>query len=1065
MNPARLNPTDRNDINSLVAIAGSSRDRRDASNSAGPWKNKPTAIPSPHNNQRTTQRRLTHAEQLDPSLHFLSQKQKERRFGNATAQSVVASTVKGQPSKKRRIDETPRAATPILPPRMAKNKYKMLSEVPPLGPENLHDDQDIINLVDDEGNTTTDDLNMSSPSRPMHISSEEYAYKDVKLVSSKVSSSHNRHMNATAGPSQIAQDGKATKWVEQQYWSSDYDSIEQFPSEDAALKRNAKGSNVKRKIDLFEKNGPRLDLVEMNKKVSIKKGMQPKEPRRTTWLDPIATSATPFTTSSAQHPKIQKNNISQKNHLPVQDIYIGLTHYATREDKNYLVHWAASQLLLFKESSGKNVLKLDPSYHLDKLTCTDLNENETHLIQLRTITPNSRHNAQPNNAFKLGDARLGLITLRFNTKDPHWSEANYQALIHVLREQISDKSTIRKAAAETLFTKADRASQMYEVTSKRSELQSSVMQTSEENRRPPKRSAPDDDETWDEASPPPVESLITGMTRRRQSARTEELESHDHKRSNPARRSTRKANASPKPDPDEVILVYPQGIPGAVNITNADLSRLQPGEFLNDTLIEFGLKLWLRELERSHPELVKQIHVFSSFFYKKLNKRKTEEGYETVRKWTSKFDIFDKKYIIVPINENLHWYLAIIYEPEHVLLPPPPAVTPSTRQKSKLLTADKPPSRILFEPVATPELIAEEALVAETSITPNTEVSDSSSQMLSEAEVEKSCFDFKAKVTISQASEKLRLGSPLNIDSAPSPTEETRNIQQSSSPLSPLTEDEMEIDELESTPEGSQLSPTVSDFGPPAPDEQPNPATMKSEAIPPALFYGHSASNAKGKEKAIPYPEPLPMDVVHVEVEEEEHVQAQTFTQPKTRIFTLDSLGSEHRHAIRQLRIYLKLEARDKKGIDISNTSDAEGRVAPVPVQPNFCDCGIYLLHLAQTFMTDPQGYFQTILKSKKNMPNAERQVIWHDDQIASIRENLNTRIRELSVEWKKERVAKEEVKKKEAQEAKPDAELVESSDDDIDIVEMTPPPGKNKSKPLPKRKTIASTPAERIRG
>jgi hypothetical protein len=38
------------------------------------------------------------------------------------------------------------------------------------------------------------------------------------------------------------------------------------------------------------------------------------------------------------------------------------------------------------------------------------------------------------------------------------------------------------------------------------------------------------------------------------------------------------------------ILVYPPDSPGAVNITNADLNRLQPGEFLNDTLIEFGLK-------------------------------------------------------------------------------------------------------------------------------------------------------------------------------------------------------------------------------------------------------------------------------------------------------------------------------------------------------------------------------------------------------------------------------------------------------------------------------------------
>ena len=80
-----------------------------------------------------------------------------------------------------------------------------------------------------------------------------------------------------------------------------------------------------------------------------------------------------------------------------------------------------------------------------------------------------------------------------------------------------------------------------------------------------------------------------------------------------------------------------------MNITNGDLHRLRPGEFLNDTLIEFGLKwgtyskfrtipltdishrLWLKELEETDPILASQIHVFNSFFYKKLNHQK--KGY------------------------------------------------------------------------------------------------------------------------------------------------------------------------------------------------------------------------------------------------------------------------------------------------------------------------------------------------------------------------------------------------------------------------------------------------------
>jgi Ulp1 family protease len=83
------------------------------------------------------------------------------------------------------------------------------------------------------------------------------------------------------------------------------------------------------------------------------------------------------------------------------------------------------------------------------------------------------------------------------------------------------------------------------------------------------------------------------------------------------------------------LLVYRPLGTGAVNITRGDLERLQPDKYLNDTLIEFGLKyvstdcqapltkdhhhrLWLNDLRDRDPELADQIHLFSSFFYKKL---------------------------------------------------------------------------------------------------------------------------------------------------------------------------------------------------------------------------------------------------------------------------------------------------------------------------------------------------------------------------------------------------------------------------------------------------------------
>ncbi|KLO09070.1 hypothetical protein SCHPADRAFT_834456, partial [Schizopora paradoxa] len=70
------------------------------------------------------------------------------------------------------------------------------------------------------------------------------------------------------------------------------------------------------------------------------------------------------------------------------------------------------------------------------------------------------------------------------------------------------------------------------------------------------------------------------------------------------------------------ILVYPNTGPGAVNVTNGDVMRLDPEQFLNDTLIELGLKMMMHDLRESNPELAEEVHVFSSFFYKKLDPKK-----------------------------------------------------------------------------------------------------------------------------------------------------------------------------------------------------------------------------------------------------------------------------------------------------------------------------------------------------------------------------------------------------------------------------------------------------------
>jgi len=83
-----------------------------------------------------------------------------------------------------------------------------------------------------------------------------------------------------------------------------------------------------------------------------------------------------------------------------------------------------------------------------------------------------------------------------------------------------------------------------------------------------------------------------------------------------------------------------------LQITDADISRLKPGTWLNDEIINFYGQLILERSEahprskgvkngaRSEKNAILNVHYFNSFFFEKLS----QEGYERGRlaKWTKK---------------------------------------------------------------------------------------------------------------------------------------------------------------------------------------------------------------------------------------------------------------------------------------------------------------------------------------------------------------------------------------------------------------------------------------------
>ncbi|KAH7033114.1 uncharacterized protein B0I36DRAFT_361828 [Microdochium trichocladiopsis] len=109
-------------------------------------------------------------------------------------------------------------------------------------------------------------------------------------------------------------------------------------------------------------------------------------------------------------------------------------------------------------------------------------------------------------------------------------------------------------------------------------------------------------------------------------------------------------------------VVYPATGKNRAVVDKADIERLNEGEFLNDNLIIFYLRYLQHNLELQRKDLAERIYFHNTFFFERLKPTKSGAGinYENVKGWTNKVDLFSKDFIVVPINEYAHWYVAII---------------------------------------------------------------------------------------------------------------------------------------------------------------------------------------------------------------------------------------------------------------------------------------------------------------------------------------------------------------------------------------------------------------------
>lgn len=358
----------------------------------------------------------------------------------------------------------------------------------------------------------------------------------------------------------------------------------------------------------------------------------------------------------------------------------------------------------------------------------------------------------------------------------------------------------------------------------------------------------------------------------------------------------------------EKPLLYPRYGKKKAEVDAQDRERLRSDEFLNDNLIGFYMRFLEDHLERTNKDAAKRVYFFNSYFYATLTnnpKNRRVVNYEGVQKWTRSVDIFSYDYIVVPINESAHWYVAIICNLPNL-----------QRILKKDSDADKPPSNDSQEPASQPE--------GEVQAVPDTPVS---SQEVAKGQ-----------------------GRSEEQKANPEPAkEETARRSMAAMTLH---------DKTEINGKGAQETP-ASDEDWPEKAENPNTSPVWFTSSP------KTRSGAQQMTENAPKPT-APSQKSKKSKKSRGPRNARDAQDPLDPvIITFDSLNLARSPTIRNLRQYLSEEAQSKKGIDVDTALIGGLRARSIPLQSNYSDCGLYLLAYVEKFVQDPDGFVSRLLRGE----------------------------------------------------------------------------------------------------
>lgn len=124
-----------------------------------------------------------------------------------------------------------------------------------------------------------------------------------------------------------------------------------------------------------------------------------------------------------------------------------------------------------------------------------------------------------------------------------------------------------------------------------------------------------------------------------------------------------KPNTAPKLF--EVELKYTFSDKKVFSITYSDFKTLYDNDWINDSLIDFFIKYEMdKAVYQKHLFKQSDIYAFNSFFFTKLMSGDEFDDnidyYGNIKRWLNKLNLMSYPNIIIPINENLHWYCCVI---------------------------------------------------------------------------------------------------------------------------------------------------------------------------------------------------------------------------------------------------------------------------------------------------------------------------------------------------------------------------------------------------------------------